>query len=109
LGAKLGADAIREVQRGRPENRSGDISDLMFGQYVILLKEDPDSPALRARADANWQVLGWTGVNRTQFVNQLDRVRLIRNKIAHFDSDPLTEQLIAELREFCGYLKQLVV
>ncbi|MER7834557.1 CBS domain-containing protein [Streptomyces sp. NPDC096040] len=108
LGSRLDPDVIRQVQNGRrPETQSGDIADLMFGQYVTLLKEDPDSPALRARADANWQALGWVGVDRTQFVHDLDRVRMIRNKIAHFDNEPLGPRLLSDLREFLGLLKQI--
>jgi hypothetical protein len=68
----------------------------------------PLSEPLCASADANWQALGWTGVNRAQFVYALNRMRLIRNKIAHSESDPLTPQRITELREFAGLLKQLV-
>ncbi|HEY5834867.1 CBS domain-containing protein [Streptomyces sp.] len=106
LGSRLGGDAIRAVQ---PRNRqTGDITDLMFGDYVKLLRTDQPSPALCANAEANWQALNWN-TNRTQFVQDLIRVKNIRNKIAHFDSDPLTAQRIAELREFSGLLKQLLI
>ncbi|MFI6304499.1 CBS domain-containing protein [Amycolatopsis thailandensis] len=108
LGTKLTADAIRAVQPNRPEKQTGAIADLMFGDYVKLLKADPNSSTLRANADTNWQAIGWTGVDRTQFVHQLDRVRLIRNTIAHFDAEPLAPERITELREFAGLLKQLV-
>ncbi|WP_190817002.1 CBS domain-containing protein [Saccharopolyspora pogona] len=109
LGAKLPADAIREVQTRQPkEQRTGDVADLQFGDYVKLLKADQKTSTACANADSNWRALGWSGVDRTQFVHQLDRVREIRNKIAHFDSEPLTPQRIGELREFAGLLKQLV-
>lgn len=108
LGAKLGVEAIRAVQPNKAEKQTGDIADLMFGDYVKLLDADQKNAAARANADRNWRALGWTGVDRTQFVHQLDRVRHIRNKIAHFDSEPLTPQRIVELREFAGLLKQLV-
>ena len=108
LGAKLTADSIRAVQPNNPQKQTGDIADLMFGDYVKLLNADQNSPVLCANADRNWQDIGWTGVDRTQFVHQLDKVRLIRNKIAHFDNEPLTPQRITDLREFAGLLKQLV-
>lgn len=108
LGAKLSHAAICEVQPNTPKKQTGKIADLMFGAYVKLLYADPMSPTLCARADANWLSLGWGGVDRTQFVQHLDRVRVVRNQIAHFDSRPLTEQQITELREFCGLLKQLM-
>ncbi|MCQ4043241.1 CBS domain-containing protein [Streptantibioticus rubrisoli] len=103
LGAKLSPDAIRAVQH--KNKQTGNIADLMFGQYVRLLREDENNPTLSAQADANWAALGWTGVSRRQFVHALSRVKDIRNKIAHFDNEPLTEQLITELVEFSGLLK----
>ncbi|MFH9583550.1 CBS domain-containing protein [Streptomyces luteogriseus] len=111
LGAKLGEEAIRGVQRN--DQKTGKIADLMFGQYVMLLdgdqrnKQGQRKEALCAAADQNWQTLGWTGVNRVQFVRQLDRVRDIRNHIAHFDPEPLTPQRSEELRQFVGLLRQL--
>ncbi len=111
LGAKLGEDAIRAVQQN--DRKTGNIADLMFGQYVTLLDGDQRSKAghrkdaLCAAADENWQALGWSGVNRVQFVHQLDRVRDIRNQIAHFDPEPLSPQRSEELRQFVGLLRQL--
>ncbi|GHJ36011.1 CBS domain-containing protein [Streptomyces sp. TS71-3] len=111
LGAKLNGDAIRAVQQD--DRRTGDIADVMFGQYVMLLDGDQRTrrghrkEALCAAADQNWQALGWTGVNRVQFVHQLDRVRSIRNQIAHFDPVPLSPQRSEELRQFVGLLRQL--
>ncbi|WP_326752422.1 CBS domain-containing protein [Streptomyces hirsutus] len=111
LGAKLGEDAIRAIQRN--DQKTGNIADLMFGQYVMLLdgdqrnKQGQRKEALCAAADQNWHTLGWTGVNRVQFVHQLDRVRDIRNQIAHFDPEPLSPQRSEDLRQFVGLLRQL--
>jgi hypothetical protein len=107
LGAKIGEEAIKAVQLGKLEDRSGQISDLMFNGYVKLLNGDQKNSDLRAKADQNWQALGWAWVDRVQFVYQLDRVRQIRNKIAHFDTDPLSSGLKEELRQFVGLLRQL--
>jgi CBS domain protein len=110
LGTRIGEDAIRAVQQ---YEKTGKIADLMFGDYVKLLDGDQRNrhghrkEALCAAADQNWQVLGWTGVNRVQFVHQLDRVRHIRNQIAHFDPEPLSPQRSEELRQFVGLLRQL--
>jgi hypothetical protein len=100
LGARLTPEAIRAVQ----SKKTGEVSDLMFGQYVKLLRGSPHNPD----ADNNWKALGWAGVDRDQFVSQLDRVREIRNAIAHFDREPLSTQRMAELQEFSGLLKQLI-
>ncbi|GAA2275717.1 hypothetical protein GCM10010145_38400 [Streptomyces ruber] len=111
LGARIGEDAIRAVQRD--DRKTGKIADLMFGQYVMLLdgdqrtKQGKRKEQLCAAADQNWQTLGWAGVNRVQFVHQLDRVRDIRNRIAHFDPEPLSPQRSEELRQFVGLLRQL--
>ncbi|MGW3644637.1 CBS domain-containing protein [Streptomyces sp. NPDC000878] len=110
LGAKMSEDAIRGVQRN--DQKTGKISDLGFGQYVKLLDGDQRNrngqrlEAMCTAADQNWQALNWTGVNRVQFVHQLDRVRNIRNRIAHFDAEPLSPQRCEELRQFVGLLRQ---
>ncbi|MBO8203067.1 CBS domain-containing protein [Streptomyces smyrnaeus] len=105
LGAALDPDNIRALQ---PNNKkTGQITDLMFNGYVKLLDGHQQNPALRPLADQNWQALGWTGVDRVQFVHQLDRVRTIRNMIAHFDPEPLSKRRGDELRQFVGLLRQL--
>ncbi|MER7005810.1 CBS domain-containing protein [Dactylosporangium sp. NPDC000555] len=106
LGAKLTGDPVRAVQQRN--RQTGDISDLMFGDYVKLLDADQNDQRLRGLADSNWLHLGWTGVNRAQFVHQLKRVKSIRNQIAHFDDTPLSEQQLADLIEFSGLLKHLI-
>ncbi|EXU68046.1 hypothetical protein Z951_11405 [Streptomyces sp. PRh5] len=105
LGAALDPDNIRAVQ---PNNKkTGLITDLMFNGYVKLLDGHQQNPALRPFADQNWQALGWTGVDRVQFVHQLDRVRQVRNMIAHFEPEPLSKGRSEELRQFVGLLRQL--
>ncbi|MCO5996283.1 CBS domain-containing protein [Actinoallomurus rhizosphaericola] len=94
LGEALSADAICDVQ---PSNKkTGNIADLMFSGYQRLLKKDE-----------NWNALGWTGIDRPAFLHDLDRVRMIRNEIAHFDPGPLTDQKLTSLHRFVGLLKQL--
>jgi len=96
------------VQALKGPTHSGDFAKLMFGEYVKLLSGDQQSANLRLRADENWAALGWGGVDRAQFVAQLDRVRTIRNQIAHFDEQPLSPQQLEELYQFSGLLKQLL-
>jgi CBS domain-containing protein len=102
FGAKLQPTVIKAVQK----YKTGDVSDLTFGEYVRLLKSPPPG-SNSIDVDANWQALGWTGMSRDQFVHQLDGVRKVRNAIAHFDDAPVTPNVIAELRSFCTLLKQL--
>ncbi|MCX5184248.1 CBS domain-containing protein [Streptomyces sp. NBC_00268] len=108
LGAAIDPEAIKAVQPKKPERQTGKISDLMFGDYVTLLDGQQTKEALRTRADQNWQALGWPMVNRIQFVYQLDQVRKIRNKIAHFAPEPMDQQSLEELGQFLRILRQLV-
>ncbi|MEV4617388.1 CBS domain-containing protein [Asanoa sp. NPDC049573] len=105
LGPKLTGDPVRVV---KGPSHSGDFSKLMFGEYIKLLDGDQSNENLRLSANDNWKALGWGGVDRAQFVSQLNRVRVIRNQIAHFDEKPLDMLQIDELREFSGLLKQLL-
>ncbi|MFI7364819.1 CBS domain-containing protein [Streptomyces sp. NPDC050149] len=107
LGAKITEDAIRAVQGPSAKKMTGLITDLMFNGYVKLLDGDQQNPALRELSHDNWAALGWPGVDRGQFVRQLDRVREIRNGIAHFEAEPLTAKRSEELREFVGLLRQI--
>ncbi|MBF6541486.1 CBS domain-containing protein [Nocardia brasiliensis] len=107
LGAKIDPDAIRTVQKRRGAKQTGDISDLMFMDYIKLLRANPGDAVLSASADCNWAALSWNSVDRSMFVHQLDRVRQIRNTIAHFDAEPLSPDRIDTLREFSGLLRQL--
>ena len=109
---KLSEEAIRAVQPDTPDRQTGKITDLMFGEYVKLLDSNARSNKQKelqraSKAVQNWKDLGWPGVSHTHFVRQLDRVRDIRNKIAHFSPDPLSQQRADELREFVRILRQL--
>ncbi|MFF9499060.1 CBS domain-containing protein [Streptomyces sp. NPDC014656] len=106
LGTAIGPDSIRAVQsRSR---RTGQISDLMFGEYVKLIDGEQSNESLRLLADQNWLALQWTGADRVQFVRRLKRVKDIRNKIAHFDPQPLPAPMHDELHKFCLLLRQYV-
>ncbi|HWS37941.1 MAG TPA: CBS domain-containing protein [Actinoplanes sp.] len=105
LGPKLTGAPVQSLG---PKHSDGDFSKLMFGEYLRLLDGDQQNPNLRVLSDENWKCLGWGGVDRIQFVAQLNRVRVIRNHIAHFDEEPLSPQQLDELSEFSGLLKQLL-
>ncbi|MFJ2668741.1 CBS domain-containing protein [Nocardia fluminea] len=103
-----------DVVLNRRQKPGTPVEELMFGQYVNLLAL-PDKPPQRkaeqdrySSADLNWQALGWVSVDRKLFVDQLDRVRDIRNKIAHFSPKLLPDSDIEELRRFSGLLDHLL-
>jgi CBS domain-containing protein len=91
--AVLDEENVRAVQKWK----TGKIADLTFGEYKRLIDNE-----------ANWKRIGWTGVPRDQFVHRLDKVRVIRNEIAHFRPQPLTRASLTTLAEFAGLLRQYV-
>lgn len=80
------ADAGREVSS---------VSDLTFGEYVWLL-QNPD----------NWERLD-IFIDRGVFIGQLDKIRLIRNDVMHFDPDGLSPSDLETLRSFVLFLQRL--
>lgn len=109
LGTALDREAIKAVQTNRSAaQRTGLVSDLMFGDYLKLLNGDQTNQAMAERADANWRALNWQSMPREQFIGRLRRVKDIRNRIAHFDEKPLPRHLIDELTTFAKVLREFV-
>ncbi|MFF9778909.1 CBS domain-containing protein [Streptomyces sp. NPDC013978] len=106
LGAALDAETIKAVQTNKkPEHRTGQVSDLMFGDYLRLLDGDQTRRSFADRADLNWEALKWPNMPREQFIGLLKRVKDIRNRIAHFDEKPLPQEMIDELTTFAKVLR----
>lgn len=84
--AKNPSDGERVVQN---------VSDLTFGEYVRLLENDQRWLKMELKID------------RIRFVDQLKRIRDIRNDVMHFDPDGITEDALADLRRFSRFLDQL--
>jgi hypothetical protein len=109
LGAALDQETIKSVQTNKkPEHRTGQVSDLMFGDYLRLLDGDQTKTSLAEAADANWEALKWPNMPREQFIGRLKRVKDIRNRIAHFDEKPLPQEMIDELTTFAKVLRAFV-
>ncbi|MFE2099094.1 CBS domain-containing protein [Streptomyces sp. NPDC059468] len=109
LGAALDQETIKAVQTNKkPEHRTGQVSDLMFGDYLKLLDGDQTKQAMAERADANWEALKWPNMPREQFIGRLKRVKDIRNRIAHFDEKPLPQEMLDELTTFAKVLRAFV-
>ena len=77
------------------ERRIESHDDLTFGDYQRMV-EHPE----------RFEVLGWP-LDRRTFVKALDDVREIRNRVAHFDPDPLEPEAVALLRNFLYMLRDL--
>ena len=80
------ADSGREIE---------DVADLTLGEYIRLLSNP-----------ARWEKLG-IPIDRKTFIAELERVRLIRNDVMHFDPDPVAPEDLAVLRKFAKFLAAL--
>lgn len=77
------------------ERKIEDASDLTFGEYVRLLQND-----------AQWKKLN-TKIDRNTFIEELDRVRNIRNDVMHFDPDPIDGDNMKRLKNFAAFFDRL--
>lgn len=72
-----------------------DVTDLGFGEYVRLLENAE-----------RWKKLNLK-IDRVKFIEQLSRIRRIRNDVMHFDPDGITDDALEDLRRFSRFLEQL--
>ncbi len=72
-----------------------DVTDLGFGEYVRLLENGE-----------RWKKLNLK-IDRVKFIEQLSRIRRIRNDVMHFDPDGITQDALDDLRRFGRFLEQL--
>ena len=83
---KTPADGDRSITR---------VSDLTFGEYIRIL-ELPE----------RWAKLKLS-VDRGVFIAELQKVRIIRNDVMHFDPDGLPEAELLVLRRVARFLQQI--
>jgi CBS domain-containing protein len=94
-GKFTSADLVSVRDPGDDDRPVTSVSDLTFGEYVRLL-ENPD----------NWSRVGH-GVDRATFTKELDKIRVIRNDVMHFDPDGIGEEDLEALRRFVAFLQKL--
>lgn len=94
-----GKFTIEEVKQARDpadaDRTVESVADLAFGEYVRLL-QNPN----------RWQKLK-LAVDRALFIEQLDRIREIRNDVMHFDPDGVADEDLLALRRFVRFLQML--
>ena len=95
IHGKFTSEEIMSTTEASNDQTIGDIADLTFGNYCRLL-EDPE----------RWEKLKLQ-VDRKVFVDQLDRVRQIRNDVMHFNPDGLDPKEIDQLRSMAGFFQHL--
>lgn len=78
------------------EREVGRVDELTFGEYKRLL-EKPE----------HWDKVDLLAIDRKSFCKQLDEVRLIRNRVMHFEPDGLEEDELEALRRFAELLRQI--
>lgn len=78
-----------------PNRAVSTVADLTFGEYLKLLEQP-----------ANWAKLKLK-IDRAAFIKDLDKVRIIRNDIMHFDPDGISEDDQEMLRKFVRFLQRL--
>lgn len=93
-GKFLLEDIQKICQDDRPVKN---IDDLTFGEYIRLV-EDPKY----------WEKLGLTSVDRTYFVNQLNKVREARNDVMHFEPAGIDPEQMNDIQQMADYLKNLL-
>jgi hypothetical protein len=77
------------------QRKIGNVADLAFGEYVRLF-ENPE----------HWNKLN-IPLDRKEIVKRLERVRMLRNDIMHFDPDGLPPEDLEYLRDVARLLQKL--
>ncbi len=72
------------------------IDDLTFGQYIRLIEKEE-----------NWKKLN-LNIERVPFIKQLDKIRLIRNDIMHFDPEGITSEQRTDLNNMASFLTEII-
>jgi hypothetical protein len=96
IDGKFTAAELSSVKDGADPDRTIEtVADLTFGEYLRLL-ENPQ----------HWEKTGLE-VDRKVFVKELDKVRLIRNDVMHFDPDGITSDDHKSLLHFVRFLHHM--
>ncbi|MBX3424257.1 MAG: CBS domain-containing protein [Pirellulales bacterium] len=96
IDGKFSREELKAAKNpGDEEREVSDVSDLTFGEYVRLLQNP-----------ANWQKLGLP-IDRKTFVDDMERVNLIRNDVMHFDPDGIGEDDLETLRKSSRFIQEL--
>lgn len=96
LDGKFLVDELREICKLTSTDCDIEfIDDLHFGDYIRIV-ENPD----------NWERLSLS-IDRTHFIKHLDKVRLIRNDIMHFDPEGITAEQREDLVKMSNFLMEI--
>lgn len=77
------------------ERKIESVSDLTFGEYTRLLEDQ-----------SNWDRLGYD-LSRSHFINQLNKVKRVRNEVMHFHPDGVSDDDLDLLRDIVRFMQAL--
>jgi len=95
LDGKFLLEELKQYTNGE-EKEIEYIDDLTFGNYIRII-EKPE----------NWDKLKLS-VERSHFIKQLDKIRIIRNDIMHFDPEGITQEQREDLNKMSKFLMEII-
>lgn len=78
-----------------PGRHPNSVADLTFGEYIRLFQH----PAIWTKLALN--------IDRVCLIDELEKVREIRNDVMHFDPDPMTQKQLDILKDAAKFMQQL--
>ncbi|MFN0291204.1 CBS domain-containing protein [Pedobacter helvus] len=86
---KIITDWQLEVKGGKkPEN-------LVFSEYIKVFQDEK-----------NWQKMKFRNLDKASFIDKLNEIRVIRNKIAHYKPDGISSQEIFNITSFAEIIEK---
>jgi hypothetical protein len=85
-----------ELRRVTGNKKLESASDMMFGQYVNLLRDA-----------ARWERMHWSGIDHCRFIQCLVDTKDARNKIMHFGEE-LTHEQRQRLLQCLNYMRAML-
>lgn len=96
---KLGIieDCLRKlITKIQPKDLKKDINNLVYDEYKKIFEKEE-----------NWKKLGFHNLDKDMFLQKLNQIRLIRNKVAHYKPDPLTKEEHFVVKSFANIIEQV--
>ena len=96
---KLGIieDSLRELIMNKIKvELKKNINDFVFNEYKALINKEE-----------NWNKLGLKNLDKSVFIEKLEQIRVIRNKIAHYKPTPLTREEHSALESFAEIIEKV--
>ncbi len=96
---KLGIieDCLRKlILKIQPDNLTKDVNNLIYDEYKKIFEKEE-----------NWSKLGLYNLDKEMFLQKLNQIRLIRNKVAHYKPAPLTKEEHFIVKSFAQIIEKV--